>query len=220
MSAPDYAAWDLVNAFTIAQAAALWINIEPECDSVADDACSPKVRALAREIGEKLRVGDLRDYHHPARGRGGFIGYDRVEHHYTERKVTRTALLSLANQKSERPLFLFRDDRQQPEATSAPEPAAVVQIGDNEPETPAAAKRQPASKATPKKPAELSPREEPSALDILAAVIEAKYGTGTVAKLKQNRSDMTSVIARDVNKYFPKMVQDTITKYLKRLPDL
>lgn len=132
MSAPDYAAWDLVSVFTIAQAAALWIKIEPECDSVADDACSPKVRALAREIGEKLRVGDPRDYHHPARGHSGFIGYDRVEHHYTERKVTRAALLSLANQRSERPLFLFKEDREQPVRNNGQELTAHAAVASSQ----------------------------------------------------------------------------------------
>lgn len=122
MTVANHDAWDLTNHFTIAQAAALWLGVEPEGDSVEDG--TPAVRALARQIGRELRVGDPRDFgNHRRDGRGGcYRGYDGTTHSYEARTTTRAELTRLADRLGKRPLFLFKADRPQPERPSEPVP--------------------------------------------------------------------------------------------------
>ncbi len=63
---------------------------------------------------------------------------------------------------------------------------------------------------------EVSPREEPSLLKVLAAVIDAKYGSEVLTGLADERSTKTGMIIKDVE---VRTGQDpkTIRQYLKRL---
>lgn len=117
---------------------------------------------------------------------------------FPSRQYTRGGLREWAERTGQREVmpFLFPEDRTDAQMSGKPEPAP---------------------KAHPKL---LSEREERWALEILAAVIEVKYGSGTVASLKQDRSPKTAMIARDVQKHFSARDDDSIRKYLKRLPDL
>ncbi len=114
MKTPDYDAWDMVQSFTIVEAAFLWLDMEPEAHHL-NPRVTPhvtifdRVRALAREIGDVLHVDDPSDYG----ARNGLIyGYDGTEHpHWNRTKMARNELVSLANQRGKRPPFLFPDER-------------------------------------------------------------------------------------------------------------
>jgi|GEM_PF-6930844 len=60
-------------------------------------------------------------------------------------------------------------------------------------------------------------REEPSVLGMLAGVIEAKYGEGTVADLKAIKSDKFGQVYADISEWTG-LTETTVRKYLKRLP--
>jgi hypothetical protein len=66
----------------------------------------------------------------------------------------------------------------------------------------------------------VSSREEHSILHILAAVIESKYGTGSVAKMKEHGSELTGTVHKLVESYGFKMDPKTVRGYLKRLPEI
>jgi hypothetical protein len=67
---------------------------------------------------------------------------------------------------------------------------------------------------------DLSDREEGTVLKILAALIEVRYGPGTVedvAVQPPKKSARFGIVLDDVNKYF-EMSDPTLRKYLKKLP--
>ena len=63
----------------------------------------------------------------------------------------------------------------------------------------------------------LSATEEKTALKIISALVERRYGEGTVADLLKAKSTRFNLIYDDVRHYFD-MDQKTLRKYLKQLP--
>ena len=78
----------------------------------------------------------------------------------------------------------------------------------------------PAKRTDPKtiEPGQVTEREEPSVLEILGAIIKAKYGPDFVPDLVSDRSTKIGIIQRDVERYIPSIDPKTLRKYMKRLP--
>ncbi|WP_295586870.1 hypothetical protein [uncultured Lamprocystis sp.] len=106
-TAPDFTAWDMLDSFTIAEAASLWLNVEPLDNDVLIGPY--KRQALARALADKLGLTD------------GHCGPDKM--------VDRNALRSLAIESNKRPPFLFPEDRQ---GDSAEEDAQGKSLGKRE----------------------------------------------------------------------------------------
>ncbi len=101
---PDFAAWALVDALTVDQAACLWVGAEPAESDVArkfsgKTAELDRIAAVKQMLSAAIRAGEL-----PAdtsTNPMAMIGDD------SKTLVTREALRAFAKSKNQRPAFLF-----------------------------------------------------------------------------------------------------------------
>ena len=92
--------WDLVEYFTVSQAASLWCDIEPGLDDNLIRVDHPEITAIDQLLYEAVERGEL-----PATRRD-----------FESRRVTRAELRSFAERKGARPKFLFPEERDRSQA--------------------------------------------------------------------------------------------------------
>ena len=118
----DY--WDLVDTFTLGQAAYLWCGIEPVADGyITFGFKRPEVLAIAQFLKMAVQNGDIEagpdhmNYRlndpNPRTNTLDAIGMD---HKLLDALVSRADLQKLAESKGQKPAFLFPEMRATPES--------------------------------------------------------------------------------------------------------
>ena len=188
MAKPEYAHWARQPEYSLDHASWLCCDLEPEAPKRGVFP-SPRVKAMYDRLKGEVS-------HSPAVKEGvkqGNFGPIRTRQFLTP-KVSREALRQWAEATGQRAAmpFLFPEDWE-PEA--------------------------PAKRTDPKaiEPGQVSEREESSVLEILGAIIKAKYGPDFVPDLVSDHSTKIGIIQRDVEKSMS-IDPKTLRKYLKRLP--
>lgn len=92
MATPDYAAWDLIHRFTPANAAYLFLDLEPKGEQVW--SAPPKIKAVGERIMRETGATES-----PNKGRNA------------KRTVSRSELKALAKSWGMKPPFLFPDEQ-------------------------------------------------------------------------------------------------------------
>jgi len=93
MARPNYRLWDLVQSFSPAQAASLWVGEEPP----EDTDCVAFLKPAIRQIGEWIMAETGTT--------------DGVNRRNAKNRVTRDELVALAEKGGHQPEFLFPDKR-------------------------------------------------------------------------------------------------------------
>ena len=97
---PDYAAWALVDAYTVEQAACLWVGAEPAANPFTRARGErDRIAAAEQMLSAAIQSGEL-----PADTSANVFA--SVGNH-SKSLVTREALRAFAEKKSQRPAFLF-----------------------------------------------------------------------------------------------------------------
>jgi hypothetical protein len=111
----NYSAWDLLDEFSVFDAACLWLEIEPTCE--LRGAKPPKIEAAMKAIekhtdayrGDSVYIGPPSDTQIML---DAYMGRQtRVHVNRYPENATRTALVQMANDKGVKPKFLFPEMR-------------------------------------------------------------------------------------------------------------
>ena len=115
---PDYKHWDLVNHFTVEQVVCLWCEIKPSGSHLFTRLQHPEIIAIEQFIENAIRAGKL-----TADTKHAFVSIGD----YSKAIVRRSQLKALAEEKGERPPFLFPEDRHElPPKTANPAKGVYV----------------------------------------------------------------------------------------------
>ena len=111
---PDYEAWDLVDEFTVPQAACLWCGIEPGAIPRTTIHQHPQTVAIKRMIEGAIERGQLT-------AKSVDELWSSRDMRYNEATVALSDLRALAESKNQRPAFLFPEDRGEDDKAVAPQ---------------------------------------------------------------------------------------------------